>query len=139
MGAALTTVVGFGAFTLAGQPFLQDTGILAALGIVWCCALCVTFLPALLMCLRSQRRPAPRALGLPLLLTHTPRAATLVLGFSLILCLAALAALVWWPPGFDTDPRNIHAKESPTLQVQARIAAIFGVAGTPHAHAGRCD
>jgi predicted RND superfamily exporter protein len=128
----LTTIVGFGAFTLAGQPFLQDTGLLAALGVVWCCALCVTFLPALLMCLpTSQRRPAPRALGLPLLLTHTLQASTLVLGFSLILCLGALAALVWWPPGFDTDLRNIHAKASPTLQVQARIADIFGGSQEP--------
>jgi uncharacterized protein len=132
MGAALTTVVGFGAFILAGQPFLQDTGLLATLGIMWCCALCVTFLPALLMCLpTSQRRPAPRALGLPLLLTHTLRAATLVLGFSLTLCLGALAALVWWPPGFDTDLRNIHAKASPTLQVQAHIATLFGGSQEP--------
>ena len=27
LGAALTTIVGFGAFTLAGQSFLQDTGL----------------------------------------------------------------------------------------------------------------
>jgi predicted RND superfamily exporter protein len=64
MGAALTTIAGFGAFTLAGQHFLQDMGVLAALGIMWCCALCVTFLPALLMCLpASQRHPPPTGAG----------------------------------------------------------------------------
>ena len=66
LGAALTTIAGFRAFTLAGQSFLQDMGLLAALGIAWCCVLCVTLLPALLMCLpTSPPRPPPRALGIP--------------------------------------------------------------------------
>ena len=132
LGAALTTIAGFGAFTLAGQSFLQDMGLLAALGIAWCCVLCVTLLPALLMCLpTSPRRPPPRALGIPLLLTHTLRASTLTLGLSLALCVGAIAVLLWWPPRFDTDLRNIHAKDSPTLQVQTRIATIFGGSQEP--------
>ena len=29
-------------------------------------------------------------------------------------------------PSFETDLRNIHAANSPTLHVQERIAALFG-------------
>ena len=39
--------------------------------------------------------------------------------------------MLWWPPDLDTDLRNIHAKASPTLQVQTRIAAIFGGSQEP--------
>jgi predicted exporter len=84
------------------------------------------------MCLpTSPRHPPPRALGIPLLLTHTLRASTLVLGLSFALCVGAIAALLWWPPHFDTDLRNMHAKDSPTLQVQTRLASIFGGSQEP--------
>ena len=45
--------------------------------------------------------------------------------------MGAIAVLLWWPPRFDTDLRNIHAKDSPTLQVQTRIATIFGGSQEP--------
>jgi uncharacterized protein len=130
--AALATAAAFSAFLFAEQPFLQDMGLLAALGIVWCFLLCVTFLPALLVCLPERRRPRrPRTLGIPALLTSTVRAAPVVLGVSLALCLGAIAALLWWPPGFETDLRNIHAAHSPTLQTQEKLAALFGGAQEP--------
>jgi uncharacterized protein len=60
--AALATGAAFSAFLVADQPFLRDMGLLAALGIGWCCLLCVTFLPAFLVCL-PMRRPAPATTG----------------------------------------------------------------------------
>jgi predicted RND superfamily exporter protein len=130
--AALATAAAFSAFLVAEQPFLQDMGLLAALGIGWCCLLCLTFLPALLVCLPARRRPRrPRAMGIPVLLTSTLRASRWVLGLSLALCLGAVAALLWWPPGFETDLRNIHAMPSPTLQTQEKLAALFGGSQEP--------
>lgn len=130
--AALATGAAFSAFLFAEQPFLQDMGLLAALGIVWCFLLCVTFLPALLICLPERRRPRrPRAIGIPFLMTHTLRASTFVLGLSLALCLGAIAVLLWWPPGFETDLRNIHARHSPTLRAQTDLAALFGGSQEP--------
>ena len=70
--AALATAAAFSAFLFAEQPFLQDMGLLAALGIGWCFLLCVTFLPALLVCLPARRQPRrPRTLGIPALMTAT--------------------------------------------------------------------
>ena len=69
---------------------------------------------------------SPRTLGMPLLTILSLRAAHLVLVLSLGLCLGAVVALVRWPPGFETDLRNIHAAHSPVLQVQDKIATIFG-------------
>ena len=130
--AALATAAAFSAFLVAEQPFLQDMGLLAALGIGWCCLLCLTFLPALLVCLPARRRPRrPRAMGIPALLTSTLRASHWVLGLSLALCLGAAAALLWWPPSFETDLRNIHATHSPTLQTQQKLAALFGGSQEP--------
>jgi predicted RND superfamily exporter protein len=130
--AALTTGTAFSAFLVTEQPFVRDMGLLAALGIGWCFLLCVTFLPALLVCLPARRQPRrPRALGIPSVLTATLRASALVLGLSLALCLAAVAALLWWPPHFETDLRNIHAAHSPTLQTQEQLAALFGGSQEP--------
>jgi predicted RND superfamily exporter protein len=130
--AALTTGAAFSAFLFAEHPFLQDTGLLAVLGIGWCWLLCVTFLPALLVCLPAQRQPRrPRAIGIPVLMTVTRRASSWVLGLSLALCLGAIAALVWWPPSFETDLRNIHAAHSPALRTQGQLAALFGGSQEP--------
>jgi predicted RND superfamily exporter protein len=130
--AALTTSAAFSAFLVAEQPFLQDMGLLAALGIAWCCLLCLTFLPALLVCLPARRQlRRPRTMGIPALLSATQRASYWVLGLSLALCLGAVAALLWWPPSFETDLRNIHAADSPTLQTQKKLAAHFGGSQEP--------
>ncbi len=142
--AALATGAAFSAFLFAEHPFLQDMGLLALLGIGWCCLLCVTFLPALLVCLPAQRQPRrPRAIGIPVLMSVTRGASSWVLGLSLALCLGAIAALLWWPPGFETDLRNIHAAHSPALHTQEKLAALFGgsqepllllIEGTTEAH-----
>lgn len=130
--AALTTMAGFASFLAAGQPFLRDMGLLAALGIGWCLALGVTLLPALLVSLPAPAHPVPpRSMGIPQLITGVLRVPRLILGLSLALSLGAIGALVWWPPGFETDLRNIHATSSPTLRVQETIAALFGGSQEP--------
>jgi uncharacterized protein len=130
--AALTTMACFVAFGAARQRFLHDLGWLAAVGMGLSCFLSVTFLPALLVWLPPpQHRRPPRALGLPTMIAAVCRFPRLILGLSLLLSLGALAALCAWPPGFETDLRNIHAANSPTLHVQERIAALFGGAQEP--------
>ena len=128
----MTTMASFLAFGAASQPFLHDMGILAAVSMGLSCLLSVTFLPALLTTLPPPRRQhPPRTLGLLTVtaaVTHFPR---LVLGLSLLLSVGALAALLYWPPRFETDLRNIHAADSPTLHVQETIAALFGGSQEP--------
>jgi predicted RND superfamily exporter protein len=132
LGAAVTIMAAFAAFLFSTQHFLQDMGLLAALGIFCCFLVSLTFLPALVVCLPEKALPLPpRTMGMPFLTVLSLRAARLVLGLSLGLCLGAVAALVRWPPGFETDLRNIHAAHSPVLQVQARIATIFGGSQEP--------
>ena len=109
--AALTTMASFLAFLAASQPFLHDMGLLAAVSMGLSCLLSATFLPALLVSLPSPQRLRPlHALGLSL---------------------GALTALLYWPPRFETDLRNIHAANSPTLHVQEAIAALFGGSQEP--------
>src|SRR2546428_11079850 len=68
---------------------------------------------------------SPTLLLLAALLTR------LILGLSLLLSLGAMAALLCWPPQFETDLRTIHAATSPTLHVQETIAALFGGSQEP--------
>jgi predicted RND superfamily exporter protein len=126
--AALTSMASFLAFHAASQPFLHDMGLLAALGMGLSCLLSATFLPALLVSLPlPQRVRPPRTLGLPTLAATVARYPRLILGLSL----GALGALLYWPPQFETDLRNIHAANSPTLRVQETIAALFGGSQEP--------
>lgn len=130
--AVLTTMACFLSFYAASQPFLHDLGVLAAVGMGLSCLLSVTFLPALLVCLPLPRhRPPPRTLGLPWLIAAVVRWPRFVLGVSLLLSLGAMAALLAWPPRFETDLRNIHAANSPTLRVQETIATVFGGSQEP--------
>ncbi len=130
--AALTSMACFLAFLAASQPFLHDMGLLAAASMGLSCLLSVTFLPALLVSFPPPQhiRP-PRALGLPALIATVSRYPRLILGLSLLLSLGAMAALLCWPPQFETDLRNIHAANSPTLHVQETIAALFGGSQEP--------
>src|SRR5712691_3423403 len=130
--AALTTMASFLAFLAASQPFLHDMGLLAAVSMGLSCLLSATFLPALLSSLPSPQRLRPlRALGLPTYIAAVSRFPRFVLGLSLLLSLGALTALLYWPPRFETDLRNIHAANSPTLHVQETIAALFGGSQEP--------
>ena len=130
--AALTTMASFLAFNAASQPFLHDMGLLAAMGMGLSCLLSATFLPALLVSLPPPRRlRPPRMLGLPTLIAAVARYPRLILGVSLLLSLGALGALFSWPPQVETDLRNIHAANSPTLRVQESIAALFGGSQEP--------
>jgi predicted RND superfamily exporter protein len=130
--AALTTMACFVAFGAARQRFLHDLGWLAAVGMGLSCFLSVTFLPALLVWLPPpQHRRPPRTLGLSTMIAAVCRFPRFILGLSLLLSLGALAALFAWPPSVETDLRNIHAANSPTLHVQERIAALFGGAQEP--------
>src|SRR5712691_3905542 len=130
--AALTSMASFLAFRAASQSFLHDMGLLAAVSMGLSCLLSATFLPALLVSLpQPQRLRPPRALGLPTCIAAVSRFPRLILGLSLLLSLGALAALLCWPPRFETDLRNIHAANSPTLHVQETIAALFGGSQEP--------
>lgn len=130
--AACTTIVAFAAFLGAGQQFLQEMGLLAGLGIFGCALLSVTLCPALLACLPSRRRGvSPRTLGVTFLVEQSRRTAYIICSISLALCVAAVVALSLWPPGFETDLRNIHAAASPTLRVQTELAMIFGGSQEP--------
>jgi len=130
--AALTTMASFLAFLAASQPFLHDMGLLAAVSMGLSCLLSATFLPALLTALPSPQPLRPlRALGLPTYIVAVARFPRLILGLSLLLSLGALTALLYWPPRFETDLRNIHAANSPTLHVQETIAASFGGSQEP--------
>src|SRR5262249_27693975 len=117
--AALTSMTSFLAFRAASQSFLHDMGLLAAMSMGLSCLLSATFLPALLSSRPPLKGvPPPRALGLPTLIPAIARFPRLILGLSLLLSLGALTALLYWPPHFETDLRNIHAANSPTLHVQ---------------------
>ncbi|MBM3227106.1 MAG: hypothetical protein FJZ47_25345, partial [Candidatus Tectomicrobia bacterium] len=130
--ATTTTMACYLAFLVAHQPFLHDLGLLAALGMGLSCVLSVTFLPALLVLLPQPGPPRlPRTLGLPRLSATVARYPRSILALSLLLSLVAAGALWLWPPRFETDLRNIHAANSPTLQVQARIATLFGGSHEP--------
>ncbi len=130
--AALTMMACFLAFGAASQHFLHDLGLLAAISMGLSCLLSATFLPALLVSLPPpQRLRPPRTLGLLTLITAVSRFPRLILGLSLLLSLGAIGALIGWPPQFETDLRNIHAANSPTLHVQESIAALFGGSQEP--------
>jgi predicted RND superfamily exporter protein len=130
--AATTTIAAFTAFLFSTQRFLQDMGLLAVLGIFFCLLLCLMLLPSLVACLPGKGgQPRPRAMGIPQVISLTLKAPLLILGLSLALCGGAVAALTLWPPGFETDLRNIYAADSPALQTQGKIAAIFGGSQAP--------
>lgn len=130
--AGATTMVAFAAFLASEQPFLQDMGLLAVLGILGCLLLSLGLLPALIVCFPGRQRQArPRALGVPWLMGWVLRYPRLVLGISLALSVAALTAIVWRPPAYETDLRNIHAAHSSALRVQQRIATTFGGSQEP--------
>ncbi|MGE3539703.1 MAG: MMPL family transporter [Candidatus Tectimicrobiota bacterium] len=130
--AALTSMACFLAFHTAQQRFLHDMGLLAALGMGLSCLLSITFLPALLVCLPLSRRTRlPRTLGLPACTAVVLRYPGCTLGLSGLCALAAIGALYVWPPGFETDLRNIHAAHSPTLGAQETIARLFGGSQEP--------
>ncbi len=130
--AGATTIAAFSAFLFSGQHFLQDMGVLADLGIFFCLLLSLILLPSLLAVLPHKKKSLPpRDLGIPGLMRVVLKAPIWVLTFSLVLCLSAVAALIWRPPGFETDLRNIHAADSPALRVQAKIATLFGGSQEP--------
>ena len=130
--AAATTMAAFAAFLFSTQRFLQDMGLLAILGIFFCLLLSVILLPALVVCLPGRKRhPKPRTLGISQLIAFTLRAPRLIIGLSGVFCLGAVVAIAWRPPTFETDLRNIHAAESPALQVQAKMTTLFGGSQEP--------
>jgi predicted RND superfamily exporter protein len=132
MAAAATTMAAFAAFLFSDQPFLQDMGLLAVLGILGCLLLSMVLLPALIVCFPDQhRRVRPRSLGVPWFIGWVLRYPRVVLGVSLALSVAATAVIVWRPPAYETDLRNIHAANSPALRVQQRIATLFGGSQEP--------
>lgn len=130
--AAVTTIAAFASFLLARQHFLRDMGLLTALGIAWCCLLSITLLPALLALFATPARLLPpRPLGIPGLIRVVLRWPRLVLSVSAVLSLASGGALLYWPPAFETDLRNIHAANSTALKTQETMAALFGGSQEP--------
>lgn len=132
IAAGATTMAAFAAFLFSAQPFLQDMGLLAVLGILCCLLLSLILLPALVVRWPGKhRRVPPRSLGVPWGIAGVLTYPRVVLGVSLLLSVGAIAAIAWRPPAYETDLRNIHAANSPTLGVQKHIARRFGGSQDP--------
>jgi len=131
---ALTTAAAFSTFLLAHQSFLRQMGLLAALGMIASYAAAIAVYPAaLVLILRRDRLPVPppRLFGLPGLTAWALRAPRTALALSLGVGGLALACAAVRPPGFETDLRNIHAKDSPAIATQEAIARVFGGSAEP--------
>ncbi len=131
---ALTTAAAFSTFLLAHQSFLRQMGLLAAFGMIASYAAAMIVYPAaLVLILRRDRRsvPPPRLFGLPGLTAWALRAPRTALAVSLGVGGLALAYAAVHPPGFETDLRNIHAKNSPAIAAQEAIARVFGGSAEP--------
>lgn len=128
--AAATSIAAFLAFQIAGQRFLADMGLLTATGLLACLGGALFLAPLILaLVLERAGRPAPgpaRTVGLDWLREWPTRRPKTTLGLTLLVSLAAGAALVQRPPELSGDLRQLQAKGSPPLATQARIAERFG-------------
>ncbi len=127
--ATFTSLGAFLAFLTARQRFLADMGLLTACGLVACLVGALLLLPPLLARVlrvaRDAERP-PRSLGALAVARWCRARPRRVLAMSALLSAAAAAALVANPPQFETDLRNLQARDSLPLAAQERIAATFG-------------
>jgi len=126
--AALTSTAAFAAFQLSDQLFLQQMGQLTALGIACCLAGAFLVLPSLLV--RVQAGPL-RTLGAVGVARAAGRHARLGLAGTLALSVLAAISVLRNPEPFETDLRNIHARDSKPLATQRRIAQVFGGSREP--------
>lgn len=134
LSAALTTIAAFLAFLASSFEFLRQMGLLTALGISTILLATVTVLPALL----SRRfegdlaggKP-PRSLGVRGAVDLAVRAPRAVLAAAFLL--SAVSAAVLWisPPALESDLRNLHARDSPALAAERRLAEVFGGSSEP--------
>lgn len=101
--ASMTISISFATMILTGLPGLMEMGIVAGGGIVICAMLCLTVLPALLLCQRREReghRHEIRHRFTPVLLRaerYWLRHCRGVVIFTGILILVAALSLVRWP------------------------------------------
>jgi predicted RND superfamily exporter protein len=133
---ALTSMAAFLAFTASEQGFLQQMGLLTVIGLCTCLLGAFLVLPPLLIRIVEAARPGSdrhrqRNLGMVALASRvfaSPRPFVLI---AVSLTAAALTALVVKPLRFEDDLRNIHARSSPPLRAQERIAEVFGGSWEP--------
>lgn len=138
--AALTTVIGFTAFGLAGGGFLRDMGILTACGIAATFLATLTVFPAILALIpvrgdRAGKRrqyaavaPGRLASACGSLAARHPRVA---LGAAGAVSVIAITGVVLRPPAVERDLRRIHATDSPAIAARERLYATFGVTEDP--------
>ena len=139
--AALTTVVGFGVFGMAGGGFLRDMGVLTACGIATTFVATLTVFPAVLALFPGPAegtvqktsaasktvagRLASWCGSLPV------RRPLATLGLTGAVVVSAIGGLVVGPPGVERDLRRIHAARSPVIATQERLHETFGVIDDP--------
>lgn len=129
--ATMTSFGAFLAFLVAEQRFLVDMGLLTACGLLTCLLGALLFVPPLLAALLPDAsvtgEPAPtRDLGATALARGCRRRPGLTLASAALASAAAVALLVWRPPGLENDLRDLQARDSAPLAAQARIAETFG-------------
>jgi len=126
--ATATSSAAFLAFMLCEPSFLRDMGAIAVLGLSGCFAGAYLVLPPILSWIlprlgrASDRLPRATSAVASWAAAH----ARAVLAITALVSLACVVALVLRPPRLEDDLRNIHARNSRALAVQARIARSFG-------------
>lgn len=128
--AAITSASAFLAFLTADAAFLQDMGLLTALGLGTCLLSPFVVLPPILLPVLRRASPS-RAVGTaPFRITRMCGALAgrprLTLGGTAVVCAAATLWMVLEPPRLEDDLRNLHSADSVPLAVQARLQQRFG-------------
>lgn len=134
--AAATTIAAFLAFQASDQVFLRQMGLLAVSGLAASYVGAFLVLPPILVRILAswpavEGLLAPRGMGARALAAHAVRRPRGVLAAAALLSAGAAVAVALRPPTFETDLRNLHARESEPLAVQERIARHFGGSREP--------
>lgn len=134
--AAATSIAAFLAFQASGQVFLRQMGLLSVSGLAACYVGAFFVLPPILARI-SASRPAggkllvPRGMGARALAAGAASHPRVVLAAAALLSAGAAVAVALRPPTFETDLRNLHARDSGPLAVQERISRVFGGSREP--------
>ena len=132
--AAMTTIAAFLAFLVSSFPFLRDMGAMTAIGIFGVLITTLVLLPPLARfgsggSKNNLNVKAPRTLGIDSLVALSLRMPRTVVSTAGGVTILGILLLIFQPPGFEGDLRNIHARDSRALLAERRMEELFG--GTP--------